>query len=124
MGELDERCKHVQAEFDEYAKQSEEDTTITHDIDHLLSEINTEAPEQCLPEKTDESSGGFESKSIPGELYDLLSKLTGGRRLATVPYADAEIRAAVGSHQGTDHTTLISMSAVFLFFMFLFRRWA
>lgn len=45
------------------------------------------------------------------------------RRLATVSSADQEIRA-VGSHQGTDYGILITMSAMFLLFMFLFRRWA
>merc|ERR1712096_111207 len=45
------------------------------------------------------------------------------RRLAPVTPAYEGTRA-IDTHQGTDHATLLTMSAMFLLVMFLFRRWA
>merc|ERR1711900_148818 len=45
------------------------------------------------------------------------------RRLATVTPAYEET-GAIDAHQRTNHATLLTMSAMFLLVIFLFRRWA
>merc|ERR1712096_589458 len=69
----------------------------------------------------DMSGANDDQRLGPLEKHESLRSLPGSdffpRRLATVTPADAEIRM-VSSHQGTDHATLITMSAMFLLFMF------
>lgn len=104
-------------------------TTIEQDIEEFKREIKQLEGDDCDMEEAfgmaENITGSLENDSNPeDELGDWVNdtSVDSLRRLAAVSPADTEIRTV--RHQGTDHATLITMSAMFLLFMFLFRRWA